>query len=162
VLDLILARVADFMEKRQKLKARVRSAMVYPILVLTAAFTILLLLMKYVIPKFTEVLTDMSGGEALPKVTQIVLGVSNWIAYDGGWLILLAVPFGLIFLIKIMKQFRVGRLIVVTVKLRLPPLMLRVRRRVTRSMPICSATFTIPSGRAIPLPIRCGSRKPLT
>jgi type IV pilus assembly protein PilC len=120
VLDLILARVADFMEKRQKLKARVRSAMVYPILVLTAAFTILLLLMKYVIPKFTEVLTDMSEGDALPKVTQIVLGVSNWIAYDHGWLILLAVPFGLMFLIKIMKQFRMGRLIVDTVKLKLP------------------------------------------
>ncbi|MHC4336971.1 MAG: type II secretion system F family protein [Planctomycetota bacterium] len=117
VLDLILARVADFMEKRQKLKARVRSAMVYPILVLTAAFVILLLLMKYVIPK---VLADMSEGEPLPKVTRIVLGVSNWVAYDYGWLILLGVPFGLIFLIKIMKQFRIGRLIVDTVKLKLP------------------------------------------
>jgi type IV pilus assembly protein PilC len=120
VLDLILARVADFMEKRQKLKARVRSAMVYPILVLTAAFVILLLLMKYVIPNFTEVLADMSEGEPLPKVTRIVLGVSNWVAYDYGWLILLGVPFGLIFLIKIMKQFRIGRLIVDTVKLKLP------------------------------------------
>ena len=120
VLDLILARVADFMEKRQKLKARVRSAMVYPVLVLTAAFTILLLLMKYVIPRFTEVLTDMAEGEELPKVTQIVLGASNWIAYHYGWLILLGVPFGLVFLIKIMKQFRIGRLIVDTVKLKLP------------------------------------------
>ena len=120
VLDLILARVADFMEKRQKLKSRVRSAMVYPVLVLSAAFTILLLLMKYVIPRFTEVLEDMAEGEELPKVTRIVLGVSDWIAYDYGWLILLGVPFGLVFLVKIMKQFRIGRLIVDTVKLKLP------------------------------------------
>ena len=46
VLDLILSRVADFMEKSQKLKSRVKSAMVYPMVVLGAAFTILLLLMK--------------------------------------------------------------------------------------------------------------------
>ncbi|MHC4423454.1 MAG: type II secretion system F family protein, partial [Planctomycetota bacterium] len=120
VLDLILSRVADFMEKRQKLKARVRSAMVYPILVIGAAFTILLLLMKYVIPKFTTVLTDMAEGAELPKITQVVLGISNWIAYDYGWAILLGVPFGIIFLLRIMKQFRVGRLIVDSVKLKIP------------------------------------------
>ena len=120
VLDLILARIADFMEKRQKLKARVRGAMVYPIIVLSAAFAILLLLMKYVIPKFTTVLGEMSDGAELPKVTRIVLGVSSWIAYDYGWAILLGVPFGIVFLIKIMKQFRIGRLIVDSIKLKIP------------------------------------------
>ena len=55
VLDLILSRVADFMEKSQKLKSRVKSAMVYPMVVLSAAFTILLLLIKYVIPNFKAV-----------------------------------------------------------------------------------------------------------
>ena len=120
VLDLILSRIADFMEKRQKLKARVRSAMVYPILVLSAAFAILLLLMKYVIPQFTSVLTEMAEGEELPKVTRAVLAISHWIAYDYGWVILLGVPFGMVFLIRFMKQFRIGRLIVDTVKLKLP------------------------------------------
>ena len=120
VLDLILNRVADFMEKRQKLKARVKSAMVYPTLVISAAFTILLLLMQFVIPKFTTVLTDMAEGAELPKITKIVLGVSDWIAYDYGWAILLGVPFGIVFLLRIMKQFRVGRLIVDSVKLKLP------------------------------------------
>jgi type IV pilus assembly protein PilC len=120
VLDLILARVADFMEKRQKLKSRVRSAMVYPIIVLSAAFGILLLLMKYVIPKFTEVLTEMAEGEELPKVTQVVLRISSWIAYDYGWAVLLGVPFAAIILIRMMKRFRVGRLIVDSIKLKLP------------------------------------------
>jgi len=120
VLDLILSRVADFMEKARKLKARVKSAMVYPILVLSAAFSIVLLLMKFVIPKFTVVLKDMAGGAELPKITQIVLGISNWIAYEYGWAILLGVPFGAVFLLRVVKRFRAGRLVVDTVKLKLP------------------------------------------
>lgn len=120
VLDLILSRVADFMEKAQKLKSRVKSAMVYPVVVLGAAFAILLALMKFVIPKFIEVLDEMIEGEEMNPVTQAVLGASDWIAYRYGWLILLLVPFGIIFLLKIIKQFRVGRLILDTIRLHLP------------------------------------------
>ena len=120
VLDLILERIADFMEKYEKLKARVRSAMIYPVLVLSAAFAILLLLMQFVVPKFTTVLTEMAEGSELPKVTQVVLGISGWIAYGYGWVVLLAVPFGAVFLLRAMKQFRLGRLIVDSTKLKLP------------------------------------------
>ena len=132
VLDLILSRVADFMEKTEKLKARSKSAMIYPVVVMTVAFVILLLLMTIVIPKFTSVLSEMTGGGDLPKLTQVVLGASGWIAYGpkwtphiggvpiGGWAVLLCVPFGIIFLTRTMKRFRVGRLILDTVKLRMP------------------------------------------
>ncbi|MHC4632882.1 MAG: type II secretion system F family protein [Planctomycetota bacterium] len=119
VLDLILSRVADFMEKAQKLKSRVKSAMVYPMVVLTAAFTILLLLMKYVIPQFKTVLEEMVEGE-LNVVTTTVLGISNWIAYNYGWAILLGVPFAAIFLIRIIKQFHIGRYVLDSIKLKMP------------------------------------------
>jgi len=119
VLDLILSRVADFMEKAQKLKSRVKSAMVYPMVVLTAAFTILLLLMKYVIPQFETVLKEMVEGDLNP-VTTTVLGISNWIAYQYGWAILLGVPFAAMFLIRIVKQFHVGRYVLDSIKLKLP------------------------------------------
>ncbi|MGD8787722.1 MAG: type II secretion system F family protein [Phycisphaerales bacterium] len=119
VLDLILSRVADFMEKAQKLKSRVKSAMVYPMVVLGAAFTILLLLMKYVIPQFKTVLEEMVQGE-LNVVTTTVLGISNWIAKQYGWAVILAVPFGFIFLLRVVRQFRAGRLVLDTVKLKLP------------------------------------------
>ncbi len=79
VLDLILARVADFMEKAQKLKSRVKSAMIYPCVVLGAAFLILLGLMKFVIPQFKTVLEEMLEGAELHVVTTTVLGISNWI-----------------------------------------------------------------------------------
>jgi type IV pilus assembly protein PilC len=120
VLDLILSRVADFMEKAQKLKGRVKSAMVYPCVVLGAAFTILLMLMWKVIPQFEIVLTEMTGGATLPKITQIVLGVAAWVAEQYGWVILLATPFAIVFLLRLMRQFRLGRFVLDTIKLKLP------------------------------------------
>ena len=119
VLDLILSRVADFMEKAQKLKSRVKSAMVYPLVVLCAAFGILLALMKYVIPQFKTVLEEMVQGELNP-VTTTVLGISNWIAKQYGWAVILAVPFGFIFLTKIIRQFKMGRFVLDSVKLKIP------------------------------------------
>ena len=119
VLDLILARLADFMEKIQKLKARVRSAMVYPVVVLCAAFGMLLMLMWKVIPKFKMVLEEMVEGELNP-LTRTVLGVSGWIAYHWGWAIMLGVPLAIVLLLRMTKQFRLGRLVLDTIKLKLP------------------------------------------
>lgn len=120
VLDLILARVADFMEKAQKLKARVRGAMIYPIVVITAAFLILLGLMLFVVPQFETALTEMTDGAELPRITRVVLAVSGWIALQYGWVILMGVPFAIIFLLRVTRQFRVGRLILDTIKLKIP------------------------------------------
>jgi len=120
VLDLILSRVADFMEKAQKLKSRVISAMIYPAVVLTFAFVILLLLMWFVIPNFTTVLGEMTGDDALPRLTEIVLGISRWIAEDFGWAVLLGVPFAVIFILRVVKKFRIGRLVLDSIKLKLP------------------------------------------
>jgi len=119
VLDLILARVADFMEKAQKLKSRVKSAMIYPAVVLCAAFTILTLLMTFVIPTFKTVLEEMVQGELNP-VTRTVLGISHWIATQYGWAILLGTPFAIIFLLRIVRQFRPGRYVLDSIKLKLP------------------------------------------
>ena len=120
VLDLILSRVADFMEKAQKLKSRVKSAMVYPIVVLTAAFGILLALMTFVVPKFNEVLTEMLEGEQMHVITRTVLAISAWIAYDFGWVILIGVPFGMVFMARVIRRFRTGRFVLDTVNLKLP------------------------------------------
>jgi type IV pilus assembly protein PilC len=119
VLDLILSRISDFMEKAQKLKSRVKSAMIYPTVVLTAAFCIVLGLMKFVIPRFKTVLTEMTGGE-LNAMTRTVLGISGWIAYDFGWAILLGAPFAFVIILKLIRQFRVGRYVLDTIKLKLP------------------------------------------
>jgi type IV pilus assembly protein PilC len=119
VLDLILARVADFKEKSIKLKGRVKGAMVYPMVVLTAAFLILMGLMKFVIPQFETVLHEMVGGK-LNTVTTTVLGISGWIAKQYGWAYIMAVPVIMIFVIRIVRQFKPGRVALDALTLKLP------------------------------------------
>ena len=112
VLDVILARVADFMEKAERLKSKIRGAMVYPVVVMTVAFLIVLGLMIFIIPTFAEVLSDMSDGkEGLPGLTQALLNISNWLTGRKGLnagIVALA-PFLLFMLIKMIKKFRHGR-----------------------------------------------------
>ena len=62
----------------------------------------------------------MTEGQELPKITQIVLAISAWIAFRYGWAVLLGVPFAVIFLLRITKQFRPGRYVLDTIKLKLP------------------------------------------
>jgi len=147
VLDLILSRVADFMEKAQKLKARVKSAMVYPVVVLTVAFLILLGLMTFVIPKFKDVLTEMIEGD-LPVITKTVLAIATWIAKDFGWAVLLAVPFGFIFITRLIRQFHAGRYALDTIRLHMP-----VIGQLTRKVVITRWTRTLGTliGAGVPI-----------
>ena len=125
VLDIILSRVAEFMEKSQRLKAKVKGAMVYPIVVLTAAFVIVMGLMIFIIPNFAEVLLDMSDGEVeLPKLTLTLLSISNWLTARKGLnaLIVVVVPFIIIAILRLVRQFRAGRYASDWTKLRTPVL----------------------------------------
>jgi type IV pilus assembly protein PilC len=121
VLDLILSRVADFKEKAERLKARVKGAMIYPIVVLIAAFGILMGLMLFVIPQFESVLTEMVGGKLNP-VTTTVLGISSWIAKDFGWAWLAGIPIAMTFFLRFLRRFRPARLVLDSIQLRLPVL----------------------------------------
>ena len=120
VLDLILSRVADFMEKAQRLKSRVRSAMIYPIFVISAAVGIVWALMTFVIPQFSTVLTEMSDGAELPKLTRAVLGASDWMVKRYGWAWVIGVPIGIIMLLRMARQFRQGRFVLDSIKLKIP------------------------------------------
>ncbi|MGZ0657350.1 type II secretion system F family protein [Coraliomargarita sp. W4R53] len=78
VLDVVLSRLAGFMEKALKTKKKVKAAMVYPIVVVGVAVSIVALLMVVVVPKFQAIFDDMLDGAALPGPTQIVVGLSNF------------------------------------------------------------------------------------
>ncbi|MCL5280257.1 MAG: type II secretion system F family protein [Planctomycetes bacterium] len=119
VLDLILARIADFKEKAIRLKGRVKGAMIYPVVVMTAAFGIVLGLMTFVIPTFQGVLQEMVGGKLNP-VTMTVLGISDWIAHRYGWAVLIGIPFGIVLLLRLVRKTQPGRFVLDTVTLRLP------------------------------------------
>lgn len=80
VLDVVLSRLAGFMEKAQRTKKKVKSAMVYPIVVVSVAIAIVVLLMIVVVPKFQSIFEDMLSGAALPGPTQLVINISNFIS----------------------------------------------------------------------------------
>lgn len=74
-LELTLRRLAEFMEKAQKIKGKVKAAMFYPVSVMVLATTILGVLMVYIVPRFQEVFDGMGG--KLPPFTVFVLNVST-------------------------------------------------------------------------------------
>jgi type IV pilus assembly protein PilC len=82
VLEVVLARLAEFMEKAQKIKGKVIAAMFYPVAVMTVAVVILAVLMIWVVPKFKEIFKDMMPGKDLPAFTNFVLSISDAIAHN--------------------------------------------------------------------------------
>ncbi len=78
VLDIILQRLAEFMEKAQRLKRKVKGALVYPSVVVIVAASIVTFIMWFIIPKFEEIFRDF--GVPLPLMTRFLINTSNWIA----------------------------------------------------------------------------------
>jgi type IV pilus assembly protein PilC len=76
-LDVTLRRLAEFMEKAQRIKGKVKAAMYYPSAVLCVAIIILTVLMTYVVPRFKEVLEGLLGGGRMPPFTLFVLRLSD-------------------------------------------------------------------------------------
>src|SRR3954469_18677639 len=80
VLEVVLNRLSEFMEKAQKIKGKVKAAMFYPVAVMVVAVAILTILMVFVVPKFKQIFNDMLEGAQLPAFTRLVLGISEFVA----------------------------------------------------------------------------------
>jgi type IV pilus assembly protein PilC len=118
VLDLILARLADFMEKAAKLKKKVIGAMIYPAVVITIAVAIVSMIMIFVIPKFEQIFLDFNT--KLPAITQVLLNVSRWFAQDYGWAYLICFPVVWMLLVRLLKMSEGGKYAVDAIKLKIP------------------------------------------
>jgi len=77
ILDTILNRLASFLEKNDKLKRKVKSAMSYPAIVMVVAFVVVSLLLLKVVPTFETMFAEFGG--TLPAPTQFVINLSNWL-----------------------------------------------------------------------------------
>jgi type IV pilus assembly protein PilC len=118
VLDLILSRLADFMEKAAKLKKKVIGAMIYPIVVISIAIGVVSMIMIFVIPKFKDIFKDF--GAELPGVTKLLLAISEWFGPGHGWMFIIAFPFIWGILVRLAKMSEGGRYAVDAVKLKVP------------------------------------------
>jgi general secretion pathway protein F len=115
-LDAVLARLADFLDAQNALRAKVSSAMTYPIIMIVLGSGIMGLLMVVVVPQITSIFQDQ--GKTLPWNTNLLIFASNTIA---SWWWLLAVVGGLGYWgFRRWTARAKGRLTVDTVKLRLP------------------------------------------
>ena len=119
VLEVVLKRLAEFSEKAQKIKGKVKAALFYPIAVLIVATGIMILLMVFVVPKFKEVFAGMNM--TLPWFTTFVLGISEMIKDHILETLGVAVVVVIIFLLIINKT-KLGRLLWDKFKLKMPAL----------------------------------------
>jgi type IV pilus assembly protein PilC len=78
VMDVVLSRLARFMEKSVKTNKKIKSAMVYPAVVVGVAMAIVGLLMVFVVPSFQKIFKDMLHNRPLPALTQVVINISNF------------------------------------------------------------------------------------
>jgi type IV pilus assembly protein PilC len=84
-LELTLRRLAEFQEKAQKIKGKVKSAMYYPVAVMSVAIGILILMMLFIVPRFQQVFEGLLDGAALPAFTSFILRLSETVRHNVLW-----------------------------------------------------------------------------
>jgi type IV pilus assembly protein PilC len=92
ILDTILQRLGAYIEKNEKLKRRVKGAMVYPSIVLLVAVGVTLVLLMFVTPTFEKMFKDFGG--AMPAPTQILIDLSH--AMTSYWYLIFGIPVALV------------------------------------------------------------------
>ncbi|MCF7973098.1 MAG: type II secretion system F family protein [Phycisphaerae bacterium] len=95
-LDLVLKQIADFRTREQELLGKVRSALVYPIILAVMATGILIFLLTFFIPKFSTMFVEFGG--ALPPLTQAIVATSDFVIKY--WLVLLVLVVGVVVFIQ--------------------------------------------------------------
>ncbi len=116
VLDTVLERLADNMEKEKEFKAKTKGALIYPVIVIIAMFAVGIIMMIFVIPKLTEMYKDF--GAELPLVTRVLIGLSD--AMVKFWWIFGAGIAGFIYAAKQYYKTELGRYKIDELKLKIP------------------------------------------
>ncbi len=96
ILDTILVKLAEFLEKAEKLKKQVKSAMTYPVIVVVVGIIVIFGLMTYVVPQFVDILKE--SGQQIPWVTQVVIDTSNFFQNYALLMIAGMIGFAIVFL----------------------------------------------------------------
>ncbi len=116
ILDVILNRLSEYIEKVQKLKKKVKGAMVYPAVVVSVAILVVTVILIFVIPVFEKMFSE--SGQALPLPTQIVIELSRFVKKN---ILFLGIGFGFIlFLLKRFHRTSAGKYLMDDFSLRMP------------------------------------------
>ena len=134
ILDIILQRLAIYVEKAVKLRAAVKSALIYPVAVVSLAMVIVAALLKWVVPIFANLFVGL--GVALPLPTRIVIGLSSFVGHF--WWFFIAGGVGVFFGVKQIRKHPRGRYYFDAMLLKLPIIGILLRKiavaRFTRTL----------------------------
>ena len=107
-MEVILNRLATFMEKASKIAGKVKSALIYPAVVLSIAGLVTAGLMIFIVPNFKKIFSELLGpGEEMPGITQFVLKVSDLLKNDG-WVFLVGIAV-IVILYKLINANKYGK-----------------------------------------------------
>ncbi len=126
VLDIILQRLSEFLEKAERLKRKIVGAMMYPVVVMLVAVLIVTFIMVKIVPQFEKIFADF--GVAMPAITQNLIDTSAWMAGTRagqsvpGWIFVALGPVAFFMLIKVARKSNAGRAVTDWVLLRIPVL----------------------------------------
>ena len=125
VLDVILQRLADFMEKAVRLKRKVIGAMIYPAVVISVAGLIVLGIMIFIVPRFRDIFEDFDT--KLPTMTEMLIKTASWLGGTGyasqtipGAVYICFVPFLAYLLLKLIRKSSMGKALVDAAFLKIP------------------------------------------
>jgi type IV pilus assembly protein PilC len=104
-LEVILQRLAEFQERSQSLKRKIKGAMVYPVVVISVAVGILTFIMIRIVPSFVKIFEDFDT--TLPPMTIVLMAISS--AAVSYWYLIPGIPIGLWLFIKLLRKFKAGR-----------------------------------------------------
>ncbi|MDX6706083.1 MAG: type pilus assembly protein PilC [Solirubrobacteraceae bacterium] len=146
VLEESLLRIADQLEKEESLRRQVKSAMAYPIVILTFAMIVMLGMVAFIVPVFAGVFKEL-GNAKMPAMTQFVMGISNVVT--GYWYALIAGSVGVVFGFFKWKKTPRGRAVWQRFLLRVPFKIGDIFQKVALAR--WSRTFSALMGAGVPL-----------
>lgn len=127
ILDEILKKLAIQQEKDARIRGKFKSAMTYPVILLTITLGVFMLLMVFVMPRIGKIIQDLAGEDAeLPTMTKIMLGISDFMVTK--WYIILAVGFISGYLLRRYVKTPKGRHRKDAILLRVPVLSMIIRK----------------------------------
>jgi type IV pilus assembly protein PilC len=119
-LDVVLLQLARFMEKAERIKGKIKSAMVYPVIIITVAVLILSGLIIFVVPKFKQIFDDLLKGASLPWLTQMVLDVSDFVRHN--IIVTIVGIFAFFILVKLLRKTKPGARFFDYLLINMPPI----------------------------------------
>ena len=116
LLDKVLLRLSENLEKQEKLKSTIKSALMYPILVIIMMFIVMAIMMIFVIPQLSVLYENLDVD--LPLPTQIVIGISN--IFVNAWWLMIGIGVGVFYFYKRWSATESGKLVLDALFLKIP------------------------------------------